>query len=78
MRLPWMDALCPGCGQPASGLGIAGGFVCAPCGDARWGHPQTSYGDGGADGLLHDARSAYKQALHDDMVRRLTEPRVMP
>jgi hypothetical protein len=32
-----------------------------------------SYGEGGAAGLLHDARQKYKQALHDDMVRRLTQ-----
>jgi len=71
----WKDALCPGCGHPASGLGSVGGwlFVCAPCGGIRWGHPQMSYGEGGAAGLLHDARQKYKQALHDDMVRRLTQ-----
>ena len=55
----WKDALCPGCGNPASGLGSAGGwlFVCTPCGDARWGHPQMHYGDGGAAGVLHDAET---------------------
>lgn len=57
----WADALCPCCGKPASGLGSTGGwlFVCHPCGDVRWGHPQVNYGEGGAGGLLHDARREY-------------------
>ena len=69
----WRDALCPGCGEPASGLGSVGGwlFVCRPCGDARWGHPQGSYGEGGAAGVLHDARVKCRQAMHDEAVRRL-------
>jgi len=69
----WTDALCPGCGEPASGLGSVGGwlFVCHPCGDARWGHPQVSYGEGGAAGLLHDARMEYRKAMHEAAVRRL-------
>lgn len=69
----WMDALCPGCGEPASGLGSVGGwlFVCGPCGDARWGHPQVNYGEGGAAGLLHDARIEYRKAMHEAAVRRL-------
>lgn len=72
----WKDALCPGCGEPASGLGSAGSrwlFVCSPCEGVRWGHPQTRYGDFGAAGLLNDARIQYKRAMHDDMVRRLTD-----
>ena len=66
----WMDALCPGCGEPASGLGSVGWlFVCHPCGYTRWGHPQVSYGEGGAAGLLHDARIEYRKAMHEADVR---------
>ena len=55
----WHDALCPYCENPATNLGSVGGwlFVCQPC-NARWGHPQVSYGEGGASELLHDAREA--------------------
>jgi hypothetical protein len=54
----WKDALCPDCGKPASGLGPVGGWLwrCRPCGDRQWGHPQMRYGEGGAAGVLHDAR----------------------
>jgi hypothetical protein len=36
------DALCPGCGHPASYVSLSGGFRfrCAPC-NWSWGHPQS-------------------------------------
>jgi hypothetical protein len=31
----------------------------------------VSYGEGGAAGLLHDARIEYRKAMHEAAVRRL-------